>query len=384
MSEPLAVRYADEFPIRERFISFNHASVCPLPRRAVNAATAVLKRQMLAGTAEYEVWATGIKNARRKAARLLHADNDEVAFVKNTTQGLIIAAESIPWQPGDNVVVSAVEFPANVYPWLNLERRGVETRFFGMRQGRICIDDIAQAMDRRTRAVAISWVQFANGFRCDLGKISALCREHKAYLVVDAIQGLGALQMDARRYHIDFLAADGHKWLLGVEGCGVLYVRRQILGDLVPFNVGWLSVENAWDLLDYQMDLLPSAGRFEEGSMNVVGIHALGASMELMLEAGPPRIEREILALTDYLAEKLQQIGCEITSPRENDGEKSGIVTFRHPRLDSEELARRLTARGVLCQQRTGNVRFSPHFYNTRDEVDRAVQHVLRAGQLDG
>jgi cysteine desulfurase/selenocysteine lyase len=271
MSE-LAEQHHDEFPIKQDRIYFNHAAVCPLPRRSAAAGARVLQEQLTSGASDenFAAWTEGTRQAREALAKLTRAAPEEIAFVKNTSCGLMIAAGSIPWQDGDNVVTTAVEFPANVYPWLALERYGVETRFVGTRGGRLMIDDLAAAMDRRTRVVALSWVQFSNGYRADLGKLSQLCRDRGAYLVLDVIQGLGALQLDLSRYAVDFAAADGHKWLLSVEGCGMLYVRRQIMDDLVPFHIGWLGVQNAMDFLDYQLTPLPDARRFEEGSPNMV------------------------------------------------------------------------------------------------------------------
>ncbi len=372
----LAERYADQFPVKENLVYFNHAAVAPLSRRAAQAAQDLLSAQLHHGAVHFKAWEQGIRQARTAAAELLRADRDEIAFAKNTTHGLIIASESIPWREGDNVVTCAIEFPANVYPWLALERRGVETRFVGAKQGRVLLDDVASAMDRRTRVVALSWVQFSSGFRVDLGKLSALCREREAFLVIDAIQGLGALELDLSRYAVDFLAVDGHKWLLAPEGCGLLYVRKQILDDLVPANVGWLSVRNPTDFLDYHLALVPKARRFEEGTLNTTGIHALGAALELLLEAGPGRIEAEVLALTDYLVEGLRGLGLEVTAPRA-EGEKSGIVTFTVPDKAPEEIAAGLGEAGVICASRGGGIRFSPHFYNDTVEVDRALE-VLR------
>lgn len=376
----LAERYGDEFPVKQNRVFFNHAGVCPLPRRSAEAAAHVLQQQLVDGASSNNcrAWGEGIDRARHDLARLTRASAEEIAFVKNTTSGLFIAAGSIPWKDGDNVVTSAVEFPANVYPWLALDRQGVETRFVGLRGGRLLMDDLVATMDRRTRAIALSWVQFTNGFRVDLGKLSQLCRDRDCYLVIDGIQGLGALQLDLSRYSIDFLSADGHKWLLSVEGCGMLYVRRQVLDDLVPFHVGWMGVERASDYLDYQLLPLPEARRFEEGSHNVAGIHALGASVGLLLEAGPAQVEAEIMALGDHLYEKLENIGCLTTSPR-GPGERSGIVTFQHPQVAAAALVRWLAGKGVHCVERNGAVRFSPHFYNDEGEVDRAVGLVAEA-----
>jgi len=386
MSE-LAERYRDEFPVKQGRIYFNHAGICPLPRRTAEAARRMLQEQLEGGASEanYRGWTAGIGQAREALAKLTRSAPEEIAFVKNTTTGLMIAAGSIPWKDGDNVVTTAVEFPANVYPWLALERYGVETRFVGLRGGRLLMDDLVATMDRRTRAVALSWVQFSNGFRADLGKLSQLCRDRGCFLVLDVIQGLGAMQLDLSRYAVDFAAADGHKWLLSVEGCGMLYVRRQIMDDLVPFHIGWMGVQNASEYLDYQLTPRPDAARFEEGSHNVAGLHALGASAGLFLEAGPAKVETEIIALTDGLIERLEQAGCVITSPC-GAGERSGIVTFQHPRVPPDELARALNAQGVQCAQRAGAVRFSPHFYNDEAEVERAVTLVAEtaAARLAG
>lgn len=373
----LAERYLDEFPVKREHIYFNHAAVSPLPRRVVTAAQDVLDRQMRHGCAGYGVWMRGVAQARENLARLTRAGTDEIAFVKNTTHGLMLAAGSIPFTPGDNVVTTAIEFPANVYPWLGLERQGVETRFVGARGGRVLIDELRSAMDQRTRVLAISWVQFTSGFRIDLGKLSQLARDRNCYLVVDAIQGLGALRIDLSRYSIDFLAGDGHKWMLSTEGCGVLYVRRQIIGDLQPFGIGWMGVENSQDFLNYDLTPLPDARRFEEGSYNMVGIHALGAAAGLFLEAGPAAVEEEILDLTDYLCERLFEMGCQVTSPR-GDGEKSGIVTFQHHAVPAERLVARLAEEQVQCIERGGGVRFSPHFYNDTGEIERALEVVAR------
>jgi len=376
----LAARYRDEFPVKQERVYFNHAGIGPLPRRAAEAAQRVLQEQLTGGAsaANYRTWTEGVTQTREALAKLTRAAPEEIAFVKNTTSGLFIAAGSIPWKDGDNVVTTAVEFPANVYPWLGLERQGVETRFVGLRDGCLHMDDLAATMDRRTRAVAVSWVQFSNGYRADLGKLSQLCRDHGCYLVLDAIQGLGALRLDLSRYAVDFAAADGHKWLLSVEGCGMMYVRRQILDELVPCHIGWMGVQNAMDFLNYQLTPLPDARRFEEGSQNIAGLHALGAAAGLFLEAGPAQVEAEIMALTDVLMERLEQAGCLITSPR-GPGARSGIVTCQHPQVPAGELVRQLIERGVQCAERAGAVRFSPHFYNDEEEVERAVALVREA-----
>lgn len=374
----LAETYADQFPIKDEYVYFNHAGVCCLPRCAVEAAAGVLQRQLRHGAADYTPWAKGLSEARRAVATLCGAEQDEIAFVKNTTHGLLLAAGALPWRAGDNVVTAAIEFPANIYPWLGLERYGVQTRLVAAREGRVLLDDLAAAMDDHTRALALSWVQFSSGYRSDLAALSQLCRDRGAYLIVDGIQGLGALQLDLSQLGVDFLCADGHKWLLSVEGCAALYVSERVVGDLNSAGVGWLGMENCFDFLDYRFRPQQNARRFEEGSPNVVGVHALGATAALLLQAGPAAVEQAVLALTADLAERLQGLGCVLTSPRA-EGEQSGILTFVHPALSSADLAAKLNARKIVCVERAGNVRFSPHFYNDGVEIERAVEAVKEA-----
>ena len=371
----LAPTWADQFPVKQSHVYFNHAGVSPLPTCAAQAAAGVLQQQLLHGAADYGPWTEGIARARDNVAALCGCAPDEIAFVKNTTHGLLLAAGSLPWRDGDNVVTTRIEFPANIYPWLGLERLGVATRLVPDRDGRILIDDLAAAMDSHTRALAISWVQFSSGYRSDLAALSELCRSRGAYLVVDGIQGLGALTLDLSALGVDVLCADGHKWLLSVEGCAALYVSNRIIGDLTTGQLGWMGRECPFDFLNYQQRPRPDARRFEEGSPSVVGIHALGASVGLLRQVGPAQIESEILGLTAYLADGLQRLGCRLTSPL-GESERSGILTFMHPRVASTDLAAALNARQIICVDRASSVRFSPHFYNDRAEADQALEAI--------
>lgn len=374
----LAREYRDQFPICDRLVFLNHAGVAPLPAPTYDALVRTAAEQRDRGHTLRARWEQRIHATRCRAAELLGARAAQVAFIKNTTSGLIIAAESIPWREGENVVTSAIEFPANVYPWLHLARRGVETRMVEPTDGRIGIDEIAQAMDDGTRAVAISWVQYSNGYRSDLGALAELCRSYGAFLVVDAIQGLGAVEFDMEASGADFVAADGHKWLLSTEGCGVLCLSERALERTDAVNVGWLSVEDAWDFGSYDLRLRPEAARLEEGSLNTLGVHALGASLKLLLRVGPAAVWGAIEALTGMLVEGLSQRGCSIVSPR-GAGQTSGIVCFRHPAIPSEAMVRRLAEAGIVAADRAGAVRLSPHFYNDVDDVNAVLDVVQRA-----
>jgi selenocysteine lyase/cysteine desulfurase len=361
-----------EFPVTARWAYFDHAAVAPLsgPARAalVEWADDITEN----GVVHDATWRRRIEEVRRRAGELLHCDPLDVAFVKNTSEGVGIVAEGLPWQPGDNVVTAADEYPANVYPWMNLARRGVETRLVAGRDGRILLDDLRAALDGRTRLVSLSFVEFASGFRNDLDAVGALCRERGIYFFVDAIQGLGVLPLDVSRSPIDFLAADGHKWLLGPEGAGLLYVRRELVERLYPVGIGWHSVVKAMDFAQLDFRLKPHAGRWESGTFNTGGILGLGASLDLLLGAGIAAVAGRVRELTDYLCERAPAAGLGVYSSR-REGEWSGIVSLPVPG-DVAGLVRRCRAEGVVVNQRQGRLRVSPHAYNTADEVDHLLE----------
>ncbi|NSW55381.1 MAG: aminotransferase class V-fold PLP-dependent enzyme [Armatimonadetes bacterium] len=366
-----------QFPIKQHCAFFNHAAVAPIPACTADAVALLAAQQRDKVYSKYGDWVARLAEARRNLAALLGTKRRNIAFTKNTTSGLILATQGIPFEPGDNVIISSIEFPANVYPWLALEAQGVETRMVQPREGRILLDDVAAAMDANTRAVSLSWVQYSNGFRVDLASLSQLCADRGAWLVVDAIQGLGAIPIDVDSLGIDFLCADGHKWLLSVEGCGVLYVSDRAMEQMRPANVGWMSVKGAQDYGEYRLELRDDAGRFEEGTHNMLGGHALGASAGLLLDVGPERVWERIQQLTGRLVEGLLGAGCEILSPR-GEGATSGIISFRLPGMAPETVVEQLAKRDIVVCARAGGVRVSPHFYNDEAEIDRLVEEVRR------
>ncbi|MGI5819304.1 MAG: aminotransferase class V-fold PLP-dependent enzyme [Armatimonadota bacterium] len=369
-------RLSDEFPVREELIYLNHAAVCPIPRRTAAAVCAMAEEYRDRGSWDYPHILETVRRGRERLADLIGARAHEVAYVKNTTSGLMLAAESIPWREGDSVVVAEIEFPANVYPWLNLRRRGVEVRMVESGPDRILsVDDYRAACDGTTRAIAASWVQYSTGQRMEMAALAELARESGAYLIVDAIQGLGALEADVGEMGADILCADGHKWLLSVEGCGLMYVSDRVIGDLDAFWRGWTSVPDPMDFGAHDQPPRNDARRFEEGSGNILGAAALDASAGLLLEVGMAQVQRRIIELTDRLIEGLRAAGCEIASPS-GPGRRSGIVCFRHPRDGAEEVVARLARERIAAASRLGVVRLSPHFYNDEGEIDRAFEAV--------
>ncbi len=364
-----------DFPVTENYVYFDHAAVSPMSIPVVEAVRhylAVISEHGIAGEASTQFIET-IADTRAKIARLINAEVDEIAFVKNTTQGILIAANGIDWREGDNVITASVEFPANVYPWLNLARRGVKTRFVQEKDARIPVEGIERLIDRNTRAVSISFVEFASGFRNDLEAIGQICYDKGVLFIVDAIQGLGALDIDVKKCKIHILSSDGHKWLLGPEGTGCFYCSRETLDKIILNNVGWNSVIDESAYLDYNLTLRPDAQRFEEGSLNVMGIYALGAAVELILDIGIQNIEGRVLALTGLLIDELKEKGYRIVSsiiPKE----RSGIVCFKSDKHTSAELCRLLIDNKIVVSDRAGCVRVSPHFYNSEEEIEQMIR----------
>jgi selenocysteine lyase/cysteine desulfurase len=371
MTDPL---FRAQFPVVERWAFLDHAAVAPISRPAAAALREFADSLALNGIAAVKQWLDRIAQVRRLAARLLNApDPDDVYFIPNTTQGIGVVAEGFPWRAGENVVLAVEEYPSNQYPWMNLAHRGVEVRSVPSRGSRVAIDDIRAAMNGRTRVVAISSVEFASGYRNDLDALGELCRERDVFFFVDAIQSLGVFPLDLQRTPIDALAADGHKWLLGPEGAGIGFIRREWVDRLHPVGVGANSVVHPYSFTTIDFTLKPHAGRWEGGAYNVPGITALGASLELLLNFGIDAIERRVLALTDYLCDRAAARGWTIFSSRAPK-EKSGIVSLVHPTLPASEVQKRCRAAGVIVNDRAERVRASPHAYNTEDEIDRFLE----------
>lgn len=363
------------FPVTERWAYLNHAAVSPLSTRVQRVMSGFVDDTVDNGVVYYKKYREELDAVRRSAAQLLGADIEEIALTGNTSDGLLIVANGLLCRPGDNIVTADIEFPANVYPWKFLEqRREVEVRLVPGREGRVLMDDLAAAIDDRTRLVAISFVQFASGYRIDLGAVADLCRRHDAYLCVDAIQGLGALPMDVREAGIDFLAAGGHKWLMGPVGTGIFYVRRDLIEDLTPTHAGWLAVQDSDDYFCFDSPLQHDARRFRSGSANTPGLLGLGASIETLMEVGPENTESHLLDLTDYLIEGLRSRGMTVLTPHQTPAERSGIVCFQSATHDPETIYARMEDAGVVVAARGDRVRVAPHCYNDRDDVDRLLE----------
>ncbi|MGB9605269.1 MAG: aminotransferase class V-fold PLP-dependent enzyme, partial [Bryobacteraceae bacterium] len=338
---PLWQAYADEFPVTRNLVYLNHAGVAPLPRRVAEAMTAWTREAMEWGSYHYARWLETYEGLRLAAARLIGASRDEIAIVKNTSEGIAAAAMGLEWRPGDKIVVFAEEFPANYLPWKRLERRGV-------RLEELSVFDPPEKIERACRGarlLALSFVQYLSGYRADVETIGDICRREGCLFLLDAIQGLGALPLNVQRARVDILAADGHKWLLGPEGCGILYVRREIQDQIEPAEFGWTNVANYHHFGNRDLTLRPDAGRYECGTLNTPGCFGLRTAIELLLEIGVPPIAEAVLARAGEVARGVERKGYQVLGPRAS-ASASGIVSFRKPGVDSNELVGHLKSKG--------------------------------------
>ena len=367
--EALHLRYADQFQVRQSLVYLNHAAVAPLCRPAAEAIQWLAADAMEFGSLHYDRWLETYEGLRVAAARLIGAHRNEIALVKNTSEGIATVAMGIEWRPGDKIVAFREEFPANYYPWKRLEAAGVRVEWLSYLDP---LDRVDQAC-RGARLLAISFVQYLSGYRADLEAIGEICHRHGCAFLVDAIQGLGAFPVDVRRAHIDALAADGHKWLLGPEGCGILFVAQQFQGSVEPKEFGWTNVAHFADYASRDMSLRPDAGRYECGTLTTVACYGLRASIEFLLQVGVEAIAPAVQRLGDLIAAGVQAQGYEVLGQR-TPATGAGIASFRKQGIEAGEIVNRLKAARVSVAARQGWVRVSPHFYISPDEIGQMLE----------
>ncbi len=359
-------RYRDEFPVTERLIYMNHAAVAPLSRRAAQAMKSLASDCCLYGSLHYGDWLAAYDGVRKAAAELIGAGPDEIALTKNTSEGVAIVALGLDWRPGDRVVAFQEEFPANYYPWKRLVSKGVDVEWLSIFDPLERID----AACRGARLLAVSFVQYLSGYRADLEAIGEICRRRGCLFFCDAIQGLGAFPVDVRKFGIHALASDGHKWVLGPEGCGILYVRRELQDSIEPVEFGWTNVANYADYASRDMTLRSDAGRYECGTLNTIGCFGLRAAIEFLLEVGVDGIATQVQALGDQIAAGAAARGWEVAG-RRTPQTGAGIVSIRKDGIDARALAHGLKEKGIIVAPRQGWIRVSPHFYISPEDVER-------------
>jgi selenocysteine lyase/cysteine desulfurase len=365
----------DQFPVAQRWVYLNHAAVAPLPRVAFQAGRTADEAWMLDGGEAFGAYAAHTEVVRASAARLLGASPDEVAFVKNTTEGLGFVAGGLHWRPGDRVVIPDREYPSTLFPFLTLEEQGVEVVRVDPigAAGELPLEAFEQALAvGRVRMVVLSWVGFITGWRTDLPAITALAHEHGALVCVDAIQGVGLLPCDLDGWDVDVAIAGSHKWLLGPQGLGLLYVARRHL-DADTFRVlepGWNGMVTRDDslVLDPQPD--PTARRYEGGTPNFTGIATLGASVDLLAAGEPTAVWHHVDEWCQTARTEIEaRGGCVLTT--DDADHRAGIISFTFPGADPSDLDAALTLRGVASRARGGGVRLSPHGWNDADDLAR-------------
>ncbi|MGC2128627.1 MAG: aminotransferase class V-fold PLP-dependent enzyme [Candidatus Aquilonibacter sp.] len=364
-----------QFSVTQRYVYLNHASTGILPQQTHAALAAFLDAQAgegVVGIARYE---KKMPAYREHLGRFIGATGAEIGVLRNTSDGANVVAQGIDWQPGDRVILSDNEFPANAIPWLALRRRGVEIDFIDTSRERMTPDVLRAKMTDRTRVVTVSWVSFEDGYRHDLEALANVTHERGAWFCVDAIQGLGAFPLDVRALDIDVLFSGGQKWLLALQGVSFVYVRDALLDRLTTGSPGWRSMSDFWDFLNYDQPFAANASRFEGGTPNFIGAVSLDCSISAIEAAGTDAIATHVLELTDHLAEGLLACGANLRTLR-GPGISSGIVTFTLPEVDPVALGRALQSEGVVTTWRPSGIRVSPHGYNTHDEIDTLLRLV--------
>ena len=363
------------FPITERYTYLNHAAVSPLPTTTVEAVESQLRDVRENGSTNFRSWLSTKEQARGLLAGLLGARPEQVAFVRNTSDALSSVANGLTWRPGDNIVTFSREFPSNIYPWLRMrDAFDVEVRMCEERNGRIDLEELGNLIDNNTRIVAISHVQFASGFRIDLQRLGRIVRQHDALFVVDVIQALGVIPTHVEAEFVDVAAGAGHKWLMAPEGVGYLYLSDRARERIQPTLVGWISVPNPDDYLNFEQGWNKGTLAWETGTGPASLFYGFKASLELLTSHGVQRIGNYLEELTDRLCEGLRGKQYEIVSSRA-PGEKSQIVCIRPPDgLSAMALYHQLNAKKTVTAPRGDRLRIAPHFYNTASEIDELLK----------
>lgn len=366
--------YSHLFSLDPEISYLNHAAVSPWAIRTQQAVALFAQENAVSGATNYLRWMRVEQEVREQLAQLLGIkDHDEIALAKSTSEALSIIAYGIDWQPGDEILICEHEFPSNRIVWESLSSLGVTLRIVPV-QDNDPTESLCTQITPKTKLISVSSVQYASGIKTDLARLSLACKKSNVLLCVDAIQSLGALPFDQNEIQADFIVADGHKWLMAAEGLALLYVKREHISQLKLHQFGWHMVEAKGAYDEKIWEPAPDATRFECGSPNMLGIHALHASLSLLLEIGIEKIEQMLAEKVDYLIAKLEAIeGIVILSPKEREL-RAGIVTFSCAETESSHLYKRLMGQKVICANRGGGVRFSPHFYTTNESIDRAVE----------
>jgi cysteine desulfurase/selenocysteine lyase len=362
----------DFFPhTKTGIIYFNHAATGPLSTFVTNKLDEYLKERSFERIDNFPKVKDYAKSTKEDLGKYLNCSPDRIAYTDNTTNGINILASGINWNKGDRILLNDIEFPANVYPFLNLQKDGVIIDFVKSHDGIVSADDIISNIRPDTKLVSISFVQFLTGYRVDLDKIGKYCKEKGIIFCVDAIQGLGALRLDVKKCNIDFLSCGTQKWMLGLQGFAFIYLTEDLQDKIQPKYAGWLSVENAWDFLHYELIPLKSAERYQYGTISHIGVFAFRGALDFFKSFSWEDIEKQTIEVALYLSNQLGEIGIKTFLAGYSKENLSGIVSFKHN--GSQKVYDYLTNNQISCAVREGIIRLSPHFYNTFEECDKLV-----------
>ncbi|MDM7921939.1 MAG: aminotransferase class V-fold PLP-dependent enzyme [Pyrinomonadaceae bacterium] len=363
------------FPAATEYTYLNSAAVSPMPTTAVNAVISQLRDVSTHGSEHYLDWIATKNRARSLIAEMLHVASEDIAFMRNTSDGFAAVANGIKWEAGDNVVSFAGEFPSNFYPWRMVrDRFGVELRMVEERDGRIDLDELISLIDGRTKIVALSAVQFSSGFKADLERVGTATRAADALFAVDIIQGFGAMGFDLTAQYVDIASGASHKWLCAPEGCGILYMSERARTRVEPTFVGWISVETPWDFEDREQPYKPNTLALESGTGTSSLFYGLEQSLKLLNDTGLEKIEAYLEELSGYLCERLVDKNYRIISSR-RPGERSAIVCIQHVGgMHCSDVAKHLQQEKIIVSPRGDRLRIAPHFYNNREDIDRLIE----------
>ncbi|MCD6491898.1 MAG: aminotransferase class V-fold PLP-dependent enzyme [Candidatus Njordarchaeia archaeon] len=347
----------------------NTASTGLMPERSIKEWKDHIETRRLGGI-NWPDWEKKLIEYKEKIGKLINAEPAEIAFCHNTSYGINIIAHGIKWRPGDEILLNDLEFPANYFPWIHIAHKyGLKIIMVKNKDGIIDADEYAKKITNKTRIIAVSWVEFSNGFVHDLKRLSEIAHNNGAYLFVDGIQGVGALSIDVKSEDIDFMACGGHKWLISPTGTGFLYVRDNLIEELELSFIGWRGEQNFTDFTQREFKPAREARRFEIGTLNFSGIHASVESINLLLEISINEIEKRNLQLIQYLKSKLENLGVNISTP---ETLKSPILSFKVH--NGEKIYKELRKRKIIIAFRLGNIRVSPHFYNNEEDIDTLIK----------
>ena len=368
--------YSSDFSLKNNIFYLNHAAVSPWPLKTAEIVKQFADENALLGAKNYLQWVKIEQQLRENITQLINApSSDDITLVKNTSEALSFVAYGLNWKAGDNIVIARQEFPSNRIVWQSLEAQDVEVKLVDLYQsGNTPEDNLIAAIDNKTRLLSVSSVQYADGFRMNLEKLGHYCKAHNILYCVDAIQSIGALSFDVQAINADFVMADGHKWLMSPEGLGLFYCRQDCRKKMQLTQFGWRMVENQFDFDSLSWSAAETGRKFECGSPNMLGIHALNSSITLILERKTEFIEQLVVKNSRYIVKKLETIPEITVQSDTSDNRISGIVSFRHNSIPSETLYNELMAQNVICAMRHGNVRFSPHYYTSEDVINGAFE----------